>query len=146
MANVELSFGSCYISTPAETTIAGADTPIKAAGTTTALQSNNFTHSGSNRLTYTGTTTLYFNVQALISATKAAGSASDVRFAIAKNGSVVTGMSVSRNVSSTAEGAMACGGIIQMETDDYVEIWVENLDNADNMTVQEGTLTAFTVG
>ena len=146
MANVEMAFGSYYFSTPAVTTIAAQDTPIKASGTTTALQVNNFTHSGSNRLTYTGTTTLYFQITGLFSATKAAGTGADIRFIIAKNGSVVTGMSVTRNVSSSVEGAMACGGILQLETDDYIELWVENQDNADNMTVQEGSVSAITVG
>ena len=145
MANLQLQYGSCYISTPAETSISAQDTPTKASGTTTAMQTNGFSHT-SNRLTYTGTVTLIFDVTGLVSATKAAGTTADVRFAIAKNGTIVTGCSVTRNISSTAEGAIGFGGHIQLATNDYVEIFVENLTNADNLTIQEGSLKAHVVG
>jgi hypothetical protein len=145
VANLQLQYGSCYISTPAETTISGATTPTKAAGTTTELATNGFSHTD-NRLTYTGTPTLKFVVNGLVSATKASGTSADIRYAIAKNGTIVTGCSVSRNTTSTAEGAMGFGGIITLATNDYVEIWVENLTNSDNLTVQEGSLTATIAG
>ena len=145
MANLQLQYGCFYVSTPAETSISGATTPTKAAGTTTEIASNGFSHT-SNRLTYSGTATLKFYVQGNVSATKAAGTSADIRYAIAKNGTIVTGLSVSRNTSSTAEGAMAFGGIVTMATDDYVEIWVENLTNSDNLTIQEGSLTVTVAG
>ena len=145
MANLQLQYGSCYISTPAATAVVAANTPIKAAGTTTELQTSGFSHT-SNRLTYTGTPTLVFNVMAFMSATKAAGTSADVRYAIAKNGTIVTGCSVTRNTTSSAEGAMGCGGLVSLATNDYVELWIENLTNGDDVTVQEGTLTATIAG
>ena len=145
MANLQLQYGCYYISTPAETSITGATTPIKAAGTTTEIASNGFSHT-SNRLTYSGTATLKFVAQGNVSATKASGTGADIRYAVAKNGTIVTGLSVTRNTSSSVEGAMAFGGIVTLATNDYVEIWVENLTNADNLTIQEGSLTVTVAG
>ena len=142
---IDMAFGSIYISSASETTVSSANTPYKAAGTTAALQLFNFTMPANNRLTYVGNQPLYFMVQVNISATKASGTASDIQYHVAKN-DTLTNISVTRNTSSSAEGAMAVGGVVYLTQNDYVEIYVENLTNTDNLTVQEGTLSAFMVG
>ena len=55
-------YGSCFISTPANTVIATVNVPIKAAGATTAGLLNGFTHTSPGKLTYTGSLTGRFLV------------------------------------------------------------------------------------
>ena len=145
MANVELGFGSLYWATAAATTL-GATTPAKAAGTTAAMQNNNFTASTSNRLTYTGTTTLYFKVDCTASMQTAGSGSSLVSLWLYKNGSAITGAEIQRAVATTADiGAGAVSAIIQMAENDYVELWVET-DDGDDVQIDFGVLSAVTVG
>jgi len=145
MANVELSFGSLYWSSSASTTL-GAATPAKAAGTTAAMQNNNFTASTTNRLTYTGTTTLYFRVECTASMQTSGSGSSLVSLWLYKNAGAVTGAEIQRAVSTTADiGAGAVAAIVQLATNDYVELWVET-DDGDDVQIDFGQLTATTVG
>ena len=142
MAVVEIAYGSLYFSTPVETTNVTA-TPIKCAGTTTAMQNRYFT-AGTNRLTYTGTRALYFNVLATLSMT--ASAATEIKIFLYKNGSLITGTEIIRQVATAAdEGAGATQGIVQLATDDYVELWCQT-DDGDDVTIQGGVITATLVG
>jgi hypothetical protein len=132
--------GSCYVSTPASTTLAAA-TAAKASGTTTAGTLGNFTMPADNRLTYTGTATRDFLVSASISAAKAAGTTSLVELHIAKNGTVVTGANVRLQVAATDEFQMSLVWPVSLATNDYVEIFLKD-DTGDDITVNRGTLVA----
>jgi len=145
MANVEMAFGSLYFSSAATTTLSAA-TPAKAAGTTAAMLNNNFTASTTNRLTYTGTTTLYFKVECTVTMTHSGTASTLASIWLYKNGSVVTGTEIQRDVADTGDfGAGATHAIMQLETDDYVELWVETSDG-DDMQIDFGVLSAVTVG
>ena len=143
MANVALTYGGYYFSTPALTTLSAA-TPLKAAGTTTAKPVNGFTHTASNRLTYNGTVTRDFMVTVTFSANTAAG-AETCSFHLYKNGSLVTGSTIVRKVSNNDIGAGALSTIVELATNDYVELWVETL-GGDNLTIDNGTVIAVVVG
>lgn len=60
--------GELYVTTPAATTL-NPGTPVKAAGTTTAVVENGVTMSANNRLTNTSGKTLFFECIAHISCT-----------------------------------------------------------------------------
>ena len=141
----KLSFGSCYVSTAAETTL-GANTPAKAAGTTTTMQLGDFTHPASNRLTYIGTETRVFSVVFAGSMLKGSGGSSLVAFHLYKNGTLIPGATISRTVASasdTGAGAVFCQA--SLSTNDYVELWVET-NTGDDVTVEAGILAVTVLG
>ena len=145
MADVEMAFGSLYWSSAASTTLSAA-TPAKAAGTTAGMQNNNFTASTSNRLTYTGTTTLYFKVEctATMQTSGTAGCVGSLW--LYKNAAAITGAEIQRSIATTADkGAAAVTAVVQLATNDYVELWVET-DDGDDMQIDFGVLSAVTVG
>ena len=142
MADVSLTYGGCYISSSATTTLAAA-TPAKAAGTTTSMGLNGFSHS-SNKLTYTGTATRVFSVHCAVSASTISG-AETVNFYIHKNDSLVTGSQIQRKVSNNDVGAAACNALVSLATNDYVELWVSSL-GGDDVVIEFGTMIAKVAG
>lgn len=141
----QLTFGSIYIDTPVETTLA-ANTPAKAAGTTATMQLAGFSHPSNNRLTYTDATTRVFDVRFDGSVTKSAGGATQSTYYIYKNGSVITGASVGRTIASASdEGAFAVGGQVTLAQNDYIELWFKT-DTGDDLTAAKGVLSAKVLG
>ena len=139
-----LSFGSCYWSTATATTEAAA-TPIKAAGTTTAMQLGSFTTTN-NRLTYTGTATRTFEASFTGSSTKGGGGSTIAKYMIYKNGVAVPGAEIDRSKANTSdEGAMSVMCHVSLATTDYVELWVET-DTGDDLTIEHGVLAARVLG
>ena len=144
MADVEMAFGSYYWSGNTTASANAAATPIKCAGTTTTQLLNGFTHSGTNRLTYTGTTTLYFQVTAGLSSS--ASAATDAaEFHIYKNGAIVTGSTVERKMPISDIGAFSICSLVSLATNDYIEIWCETSDG-DDITITDGCVSVSTVG
>ncbi len=134
--------GEYYWSATANTATSG---PTKAAGTTTALQTLGFSHA-SNKLTYNGKLTLDFLVTVSISMTKDGGTATTGNIHIAKNGSIVTGLNVSRTLANTSDvGSMAFSGTVNLMPTDYIEIYVETA-NDDDVDVQLGVVSIVEAG
>ena len=136
-----MAYGGMYISSSAVTTLASA-TPLKAAGTTTSMGLNSFTHSN-NRLTYTGAATRVFSVVATLSVS--AASAETMTFFIYKNGSFLTGAEIDRKASNNDIGAVAIAALISLAEDDYIEVWLESLGGAD-LTLNYGQVVATVAG
>lgn len=142
----KLTYAGCYFSTPALTTLAAA-TPTKAAGTTTSMPvDNGFTHTD-NRLTLdAGQTTRDYRVSANFSVVKSDGGATDASFYIAKNGSILTPSKIIRTLANTSDhGSVSIGTGVELEADDYVELWVETT-NGDDLTVEAGGLGVSVLG
>ena len=137
------AFGECYVTTPAATTTAVADTPVKAAGTTTLSTTPtavDFTMPANNRLTYGGTVTKNFKVTATITAT-CAGNIKLLGFWIAKGGTVITASHIDRHVGTGAdEGAVAVQALVSLATNEYVEVWCCVEDGTDDMTLEHMSL------
>jgi hypothetical protein len=115
------------------TTVSATSTYYKIAGTTTLESiSQKFTHS-SNRLTYVGEITRDFRVN--VTATMTSGNNQELGVRIAKNGTTVSNTTSLNTTSGTgkAEGA-ACQGVIQLATNDYLEIFVSNETAIANIT------------
>lgn len=140
----KLSFGSCYFSTPAATANT-IGTPIKAAGTTTAMQLADFTMPADNRLTYTGDTTRVFEVMFTGSVTKAAGGTTLAEFSLRKDGAVITGADVSCQIPASDEGAFAVSCQVSIAPNSYVELWTET-DTNDDLTIEAGVLSVKVLG
>lgn len=128
--------GNYYMTNNATaTTISATNTPVKATGTTSANTINQkFTHSD-NRLTYVGALIRDFQVTATVSLSS--GNNNLIGVYVAKNGVVI---SSSEMYSTTSSGGKAesitCQTILELNQNDYVEIWVENSTSVTNVTVE----------
>jgi hypothetical protein len=134
-------FGFLYMQGNATaTTIAQANTPVKAAGITTNSEfTRAFTHTD-NRLTYVGGRTVIAYVQA--NATMIAGNAQKLGVYIAKNGAVVPSSEIYTTTSQTGRSENAsCQTPVQLTSGDYIEFWVENDAATTAITVQSLTLS-----
>ena len=136
------AYGGIYFSVPA-TTACVAATPIKVAGTTAAQDGALlFTAGTANRLTYTGKATRPATVTATFSVD--ASSATMAKFHIYKNGSLVTGATITRTIANTDIGTMALIANVSLAENDYIELWCQT-DDGDDLTVEDGVLTVETI-
>ena len=139
------AYGGYYITSIVATPITTAATFVKVEGTTTTDILSNFTHSGSNRLTYTGTATRKFALYAALSFHGT--STHDYRFAFYKNGSTLLVASV---ISTTATGAgnlahASSQCIVQLSNTDYIEVFATNNDNTNELTVDFMNVTVVSL-
>jgi hypothetical protein len=117
------------------TTIAVTSTPVKVAGTTVNdAITEKFTNSTTNRATYTGAITRDFTVQCVVSLES--GNNKDIEVYVYKNGSASPGSSSHITTSGTGKGEnVVVQSIVELATNDYVEIWVANDDDTTDVTV-----------
>lgn len=117
------------------TTISTVDTPVKALGTTTANAINQkFTHTD-NKLTYVGALIRDFQVTATVSLTS--GNNNLIGVYVAKNGTVITSSEMYSTTSSGGKAeSITCQTILELNENDYVEIWVENSTGTTDITVE----------
>ena len=117
------------------TVISTIDTPVKVLGVTTANTINQkFTHTD-NRLTYVGALIRDFQVTATVSLTS--GNNKVIGVYVAKNGIVISSSEMYSTTSATGRSeSLTCQTILELNQNDYVEIWVENSSNSDNITVE----------
>lgn len=139
------AYGELYVSVPAATTCTLAGTYYLVAGATTADELRNFTHNGSGRLTHTGTETGTFIVSSAISVS------SDVNNVILstkiyKNGAAHEPSLIKRKIAVAGDiGALALISIMELETNDYVEIYIATDKPIVEITFGGMTLTASTI-
>lgn len=143
----KLTFAGAFFSTPAETTMV-ANTPIKAAGTTTlSLLSQGFTQTANNRLQLdAGQATRTYRCTANIAVSKAGGGATNGSFYIAKNGTIDTDTAMIRTLANTADvGSIIVIGMEELAAGDYIELWIET-DTGDNLTIEAGGIGCGVIG
>ena len=153
--------GSIYVSTASATTIAGQAnvTPnsltnmvaVETAATftlSTAPTANEFDMNTDGQLRYTGTPTVnvFFTASVMLEIVTSAVS-KELVMAVTKGGTIVTGaktggMSPSVTVNSTP---MSVSGFTAMATNDYINIFVGNVDSTDNLVARMAQLTAFSL-
>ena len=136
------SYGEMYLSTAVETVIAADTTPVKALGTTTVGDVNNFTAVGNNRLRYDGSKTAWFKVNCQLGAT--AGNSLLLTASIAVDGTNIPASTIVRKTGVGADvGAWAIGHIVQLAEGSYVELFVGNNTSNANLTVENMTMTVI---
>lgn len=141
--------GSIYVSTPASTTISGAGTFYEGAGTftlSTAPTANEFDMNTNARLRYTGTPTI--NCTFVCSASLEIDTAAvDKEFALAihKNGTVITGSEIYAFSPATTVNSVniTTFAFASMATNDYVSVFVSNIDSTDNLTIRRCQLMGW---
>jgi hypothetical protein len=116
------AFGYCYVSSPAGTTVTSGGTYYLVAGTFAAGTLDQFTHNGSGRLTYTGTTTRLFSVDVSISMTSTNNIITHWR--VAKNGTTIANSEQKRKVSTGSDvGNSSVHAEVELAANDYVEVF-----------------------
>ena len=139
-------YGSCYITTSAETTISDGNF-TKAAGTTTDVNLHRFSGKTlltvDNRLKYIGSPDIHVHGAVSFSMHIATGTNKVVELGAyvyddsAATGAVLAHSVVSRNAASTAIGTGALHFDVMLSTNDYVELHVKNTTDTINITVDK---------
>lgn len=152
--NLNQSYGCYAFTTPAATTIASGDTPVKAAGTTTELANSGDFDAGDatdNRLLYTGATERKVKIDVAATIAAASGTNQELEVSIYKydasaaSGAVIASTKVSNLAPGTVGVFVGTTAVVDMDTNDYVEVWVANVTGTPNVTVQHGVVTAIGV-
>lgn len=127
--------GSIYINSPSTTAISAVNVPTKVSGATTAA--NLFradTDSQNNRLRYTGTKTRFF--EAICTFSLFGGKNDVYAFYIYKNGVRVPSIYVENKIANNGDiGAATIMGTVELASNDYVEVWVENKSASADCTI-----------
>lgn len=139
------AFGSMYISSAAATSISAQNTFTKVAGTTTLeAVARDMSMPANNRLRYDGAITRQFLIKAAFSMT-AAASNEVYAFRLAKNGTTIAASEIQRFVGTGSDvGAAAVQASVELSTNDYVELFVENQTSSANPTIE--VLHMFALG
>lgn len=149
------SFASCYISTPAATSITDSTNYFKVAGTTTDISLHRFSGktalSVDNRLRYDGTPNVHVHGACTIAFSIASGTNKVLEFDIyhydasAASGAVLASSVVTLNASSTATQSTALHFDLMISTNDYIELHVKNTTDTTNVTVNNMYLFMLTM-
>ncbi len=136
-----MAHGEFSINSAAASVIATGDTYQKASGTTTAGMLNAMTSPSDMRLTYTGASTQVFDVHCSISLTADTNNKLS-SLVIAKNGTPDLTTAITRKIGTGSDqGAVGIGGLIELATNDYVELWVTAEDSAIEITIEQVSMT-----
>jgi hypothetical protein len=110
----------------------------KILGTTTASSINQkFSHTN-NRLTYTGALARSFKVTSFVSANSVTTNAVTILVRIYKNGVAIAESEAQASTSATGRNeSFPSQAIIEMVQNDYVEIFIANASNANNLLATE---------
>ena len=133
--------GQLSLDAPATTTISAVDTPTKVDGATSmaALTERLDGSTVDNRLQYTGTEPALVSVQ--LSVNIEGGNNVDGTIMVAKNDTVIEESRLNFRLSTGADERNASTAtIVEMETDDYIEAWIENRSGDSDFTLNSMSL------
>ncbi len=138
-----LPYGSIYTLTPVETTIVSSGVYVKGACTTQSNLLRDFTMPANNRLQYVGLIPIIVEVSCTMTVVMA-GNNNLSSFKLyfyddsAASGAVIDGSVVDRFVGTGVDaGAVALGWDLEMHENDYLELWMANMTDTDNMTLNQ---------
>lgn len=150
LVSLKAAYGGMYFTTPAATTPAGASTPLKALGATTAGLLSGFSMPTDNRLRYDGTPTRLVEVSCV--GNVVAGVASKKISAhlyhydaSATTGAVIPESEVELQLSGTEtdEQVITVLAQVEMDTNDYIELWIENHTDTNTITIDRANIKAI---
>lgn len=116
------------------------NTPVKVTGATYSAGdlSADFAHS-TGRLTYSGST-FTFKLSGVVSARNIDGGSPDYIFYFAKNGLLIGKSSSERDIGA-AEANISFQCITELASTDYIEVFVENVTDNDDLIIQDLSVT-----
>ena len=134
--------GVLYFSTPAQTNIVAVGAWVKIAGTTTASFLRKVTMPVDNRLTYVGLDPRRFRFDVAISIAIVGGNNDDFEIGIFKNGVLITGSEIGFNIQNANRNRNISNHFyVDMVTNDFLEVFVRNLDAAVDIQANYGHFT-----
>ena len=153
--------GSIYVSTAGATTIAGTANvtansltnmvAVETGGTftlSTAPTANEFDMNTDGQLRYTGTptTNVFFTASVMLEIVNS-GVDLELVMAVTKGGTIVTGAKTGGFCPRihTNSVPMSVSGFASMATNDYLNIFVGNVDSTGNVVARMAQLTAFSL-
>jgi len=141
------AIGECYFNNNStETVIASISTPVQVNGTYINGELVNISHLN-GRLTNVGTETLVLKVSASMTCSLNLTTA-DIKAYIYKNGSVSSNFTQEPSLDGTSPSfqTVTLTGFITLSPNDYIEVYISNETNTDNITVQSLNFNCNTVG
>ena len=131
------------------TTVSTANTFVKVAGTTTSSNLNQMSMPQSNRITYTGTTSIVALVTCSFTATYNTGNTDEIIFAIYKNGAQIPESRISFDLNnifgSIPTMPFNINTTTTLNTNDYVELWVTMTAATRIVTVSRYMMTVIAI-
>ncbi len=131
------------------TTVSTANTFVKVAGTTTSSNLNQTSMPQSNRITYTGTTSIVALITCSFTATYNTGNTNEIIFAIYKNGAQIPESRISFNLNNVLGSIPTMPFNINttttLNTNDYVELWVTMTAATRTVTVSRYMMTVIAI-
>jgi hypothetical protein len=141
------SYGECYVSTPASTTLTTQSTYYLLQGTTTeGSYLLDFTHASPGRLKYTGTTTKKFLVSGTLGV-QVPAALETYTARLVKNGATIVASTIGIQFSTSGQRlGFVTQTIIELATNDYIEIYVACISRAStSIQANFGNLIAHSV-
>lgn len=120
-------------------TIAATGTPVIVGSTWTSSHASRFSITAGGRFTYTGKGA-HVNISAAISAIGTVVQSRDFEFLLYKNGVAITGAVFARSFNNASSGSVSLVWQEDLETDDYLELFVQNTESADDIDINSVTL------
>lgn len=143
--------GSMYVSTPVSTSISVAGTYVEGGGTftlSTSPTANEFDMNVNARLRYTGTPTVncMFTASASLEINTAIVN-KEFGIAIHKNGTLITGTKIIGFSPATTVNSVNLHtmGYASMATNDYISVFVTNMDSTDNLTIRNAQVMGMSL-
>ena len=134
-AAITISDTTSYFEATAPTwTLSGPATSSPAA--------KDFDMNENGRLRYTGTVPIVANVTMSVAVTSASSN-QVIYYRLGKNGSTSANSEMHRKIGTGADvGALAIGGIFELDTNDYLSLFLRNTTGANNVTIEVAQLQA----
>ena len=118
--------------------IAASATPVVVGATWTAHETHRFTATAGGRFTYTGKGS-HMAVTATISGSIVSAT-DNVTYLLYKNGNPIAASAITREFTAGTIGNMVLVWSLEMDTNDYLELWVQNDDTSVDITISKITL------
>jgi hypothetical protein len=119
--------------------ITAVDTPVIIDDTWTHTHESRFEGTAGGRFTYTGKGG-HININGAISAIGVVPTTREFEFLLYKNGVAITDAVFPRGFNNVGAGSLPIVWQEDMETGDYLELWLQNIESDDNLTILNITL------
>lgn len=124
------------------TVITTVNVPVLIAGTWTSVISSNFIGSTAGRLTYTASDARIFAVDFSCCLNPSSAS-KNLGVILAKNGSVINASTIDATITAATERFLGLTWALELQMNDYIEVYVVNKTDDVNIVVHNALLRAF---
>lgn len=131
------SVNRSYLTLPTNATvtvISAINTPVKILGTWTDVINSRFTNDNTGRITYIGVKDVTSKISLHMELLKSGGGTDNYTLYIAKNGVVDSNLLFKFSLSTATQPIIPLNGFISLSTNDFIEVFVENNSNLNNIT------------